>query len=764
MLDKNVINAFMEELMVCSKPYRKGPYAPGCRLIDDMSDLSIKLNIDDNDIPEIVPYLSEYGLQLITIEDEHYLPFGTPVEEIKHKYLQIIGENGLDADMLYLLGTEEVARKHPEMFESMVAIAFFADKELPIGLASTQKAHQLLKEVLQEKHFTLHPEDIERSKGWVDEDTIAFLQPHVKAGYIPSLRITEAIQDLMIDYGDFPLSQNIVSETLRSMNVTSIVTTVFGSLKPTSDEAELQQRMTELLIYLKLDLEACYQNGIESIDQDILTLFRNQYFFVDERVHTFHDTDGYAANMISKILKDEHNRVHYDEADTQDSIDLEMLNELKVYEKNGYVPTWIVLEHQTRLLHKYGNFADAEKVRIDTLAALPAKVLLLNKDEYMQPGSRWSDVRAALIERINQWDLEQAFAQGQVPDLNHQEYTRLVAMIYFALYEIDDLSEANSIFLDLFTEIMVHDRQRRCPDELPMSVRREVEDTVRCYSKRDAVPSFIQDRCLPLLSNYLQPEWYATQVFRDILHAADVCALDMHVEDYLEPGTSKGDIEAKVRQIVLDSNLDFEYYLHQDCYSDEDVDTKYRAIYLVYFADNDIESREEAEDLVNGIIFGMSRDYLKVHYPNEVRANELLREIFTLYTKNGCTPSWTRAYLEQGLAEAGISDWMVKNTLSVYDNSFEDALISLPQEDTLPNGTDTDTIKKKIISIAAKHQLTANQVLQSLRNQELEHQLGVKLAMNTIRFMVLFADEMSETLDDVDERIVSIMTAQFVDQ
>lgn len=752
-------NNYFNELRAISEKYRKGIYAPSCLLIDDMIELSDKYGYSDDELNEAVPHLSEHGMQMIIVDEAHYVTPGSPVEELKKKYELILSEASLDTELLYYLGTDEVARKYPETMEKLVSVTYFALDDIAIGLPVTMRTHVILHELLQDKHFALHPEDIERSKGWVDEETKEFYSAHAKCGYIPSSCLEAALKDLMIEFGDYPLCQNIVIVTAESMGLTSLNTTNTSALTPISDESELQSHLTKFLQDLEVDLEQCYRQGPKSLHQDILTLFRNHYFFCNAHIANLSDADIPAGNLLMKICQDEHDKNNLDDIATSEVSNEDMETALKIYSKNGYVPSWIVSEQFDRLLSIYGNIADAGKVRDGTLEALSVKPIMIEKDEYMLEGSSWESVREVLVKRVEQWDLEETYNSGEIPDKHSTEHNHLISMIFFALRDIENLKQANEVFQDVLTGILSHHHETLHSDEVPASTMVEVQNTIEKYKKTQYVPSWLRDRCIELIANHVKYFWYAEHVYKKSLEKWDIHELEVHQDDYLAPGTSREQLDDAIYALIKKATIDLDYYVRNNAYDDHSAEMRTLIANVLYFADNEIGSPVDADQKCDEYVYQLSREYLEEHYPVDAKADSIVLECIDQYSKDHCIPSWVRDLVMERLHEAGVSDWMAETTIKCFDEAVEDNIVLISKENSLPSGSSFSDIVAKSKDIIIRSGMQVDQVQKLLVTTDFDDGRNSDSVITTLRALVLFADDTVSSTNDVDARVIKVLSS-----
>lgn len=758
-MNGNAYPDFFNELRTVSKKYRKGIYAPSCFLGDDMIELSFKYNLSDDELHEALSHLAENGMQLIVIDQNHYLAPGSSVEDLKKKYEQILTEENIDLDLLYYLGTDEVVNKYADTMEKLTSVTFFAIEDVTIGLPVTIRTCSLLGEMLQERHFALHPEDVERSKGWVDEDTQAFIAAHAKAGYIASGCLTAALQDLMIDYGDFPLCHNIVSETVKSMGLTILPTSALSELKPTLDMDELQARLTELLISNNADLEQCYKQGVKCLHEDIVTTFRNHFFFANANVTSFSDASLLAGNLLMKIIQDEHEKNNPDDVVVSNTIDEEMCTALKVYAKHGYVPSWVVAEQYERLLMVHGNTVTAGKVRDDAVASLMLKPLMLDKQEYMLEGSSRDSIRETLIKRTAQWDLEAVYDLGAIPDKHRTEHNHLVSMIFFAVRDVESLEQANELFWDVLRTILSIHHEQLHSDEVPATTLLEVKTIVERFRKGPYVPSWIRDKCIDRIAAYVKHRWYAAHVYTSTLKQWGLYELDVAQEDYLPPQANRDLLDKTIIDMVSKVNIDYDYLVRHQAYTDYDAETRSLIAAIIYFADNGVHTRDEAFDACDSYIHQLSQQYLEAHYPVEAKADSIVFECIDQYQKAHCIPSWLHDHVQSRLQEAGVSSWMIDITLSSFDNAMSDALVIIDRDDYLPAGSTPPEIAWKIREIILRSGLQVAQVQAALASSSFEEDRHTASVTTTIRALVLFADRTVTSINDVDARVRQFLSA-----
>lgn len=750
---------YFNELRAISEKYRKGIYAPSCLLINDMIALSDKFGYSDDELNESVPKLSEYGMQMVIVDEEYYVTPGSSVEEIKRRYGLILSEAQLDLELLYYLGTDEVARKYPETMEKLIALTFFAVEDVAIGLPVTMRTHVILRELLQDKHYALHPEDIERSKGWVDEETKEYYSAHAKSGYIPSSCLEAALKDLMIDFGDYPLCQNIVIVTAESMGLTSLNTTNISALSPIYDESELQLHLTKFLQDLDVDLEQCYKQGPKSLHQDILTLFRNHYFFCNAHIANLSDADLQAGNLLMKICQDEHDKIILDDAPTSKVIDEDMATTLRIYAKNGYVPSWIVSEQFDRLLGIYGNIADAGKVRDGTLDSLSVKPIMIEKDEYMLEGSSWESVKAILVKRVEQWDLEETYNSGEIPDKHSTEHNHLVSMIFFALRDIENLKQANEVFQDVLTGLLSNHHGTLHSDEVPVSTMVEVHNTIEKYRKSQYVPSWLRDRCIDLIATHVKYFWYAEHVYKQGLEQWDLHELEVHQDDYLTPGTSRDQLDDAIYALIKKAAIDLDYYVRNNAYDDHGAEMRTLIANVLYFADNEIDSPVDADQKCDEYVYQLSREYLEEHYPVDAKADSIVLECIDQYSKDHCLPSWVHDLVKERLHEAGVSDWMAETTIKCFDEAVEENIILIAKENTLPSGSSFSDIVAKSKEIITQSGMQVDQVQELLATTDFEDGRNSDSVITTLRALVLFADDTVSSTNDVDTRVSKVLSS-----
>lgn len=750
---------YFNELRAVSEKYRKGIYAPSCLLIDDMIKLSDKYGYSDDELKEAVPQLSEHGMKMIIVDEAHYVKPGSSVEELKKKYELILSEALLDTELLYYLGTDEVARKHPETMEKLISVTYFAIDDVAIGLPVTMRTHVVLRELLQDKHFALHPEDIERSKGWVDEETKKYYSAHAKSKYIPSSCLEAALKDLMIDFGDYPLCQNIVIVTAESMGLTSLNTANTSELTPTYDENELQSRLTKFLLDLNVDLEQCYKQGVKCLNEDILTLFRNHYFFSNANIVNLSDADLRAGNMLVKICRDEHDKNNLDDIATSEVTNEDMETALKIYAKNGYVPSWVVSEQFDRLLSIHGNIADAGKVRDGTLASLSVKSIMIEKDEYMLEGSSWESVKEVLVKRVEQWDLEEIYNSGEIPDKHSTEHNHLISMIFFALRDIKDLKQANELFQDVLTGILSRHHETSHGDEVPESTMMDVRNTVEKYRKAQYVPSWLRGKCTELIAPHVKYFWYAEHVYKKSLEQWDIHELEVHQDDYLAPGASKEQLEDAIYALIQKAEIDLDYYVRNNAYDDYGAEMRTLIANILFFADDEIDSPADADKKCDEYVYQLSREYLEEHYPVDAKADSIVLECIDQYSKAHCIPSWLHDLVENKLHEAGISDWMAETTIKCFDEAVEENIVVIAKENTLSAGSSFSDIVAKSKEIIIRNGLQVDQVQELLAASSFEDGRYSDSVVTTLRALVLFADDTVSSIDDVDARVNEVLSS-----
>lgn len=594
MSEHSRIQSYVNDLLRYTETLRKKQYIPTGPAINLLFDLAEKYNFNEQElISEVIPQLPQYGIQLITVEEEDYLYPGTPNDIIKDTFIKIIESENLDIDTMYYLGTDEFKKQNEKLFDRLGSITFFAIKELELtGFPVVIRTHDLLREAFREYHFEHHPEDREKDKGWIDQETLDIIQPFIKDGCIPSWVAEEVVRDLMIEFGNYPLSQSILETTLLSKDIKILILPKEFWLPCGSEQLAVKEKIKSLLITTGVQLEDVFKQGTRIINHDIVDLARNILFLADASLNTLYDAGIVLGGIITTIVQEEHRNAFPDEV-VSESIDRELATSLKVYAKDGYVPGWVVLDwYYEQMLH-IENVSAVSATRDATLKSLSLTPLMLSNENYLSPGTPENQIKDKIITRISTWDLDWLYENGRVPSDNNSEHIELVNMILFAHDEIHTRESANQFFWDTAFEAILRHRQVNKYNDVPESVIKSIENTYSNYTKAGCVPSWLRDSVIEVLTEYVKYNQYANLLVDQLLQTLKIEELEVNKDDYLD-GCSSETLYAHIVAIIQETEIDVEFYSQFDKFKQEDLGIAGYLCNICYFACSHVTSYDDA--------------------------------------------------------------------------------------------------------------------------------------------------------------------------
>lgn len=590
-------DAFFAELTRRLSSCMKQGYVPSGQCIAEIVDM-----LPDVDASffseEIIPRMPHYGLQMVDVEEEDYLPAGTPEEEIGRKLLGVIREKGHDPDEIYAQGVERLAKNYKELFDALCNITYFAVPGCSIGLNCMQNTWRILRPVLKGEHLRLHPEKAADEEPWVDEETIEFLRPYVKLGCVPSWAVDKAMQLLVIDLGHYPLSEDVLVTTMQAVGVVSMPIAREYWLPNGTDEAMIRMNLRRILQDTKTDVERACRDGIAAINQDILSICRNMILFALDTVESVDHAGFRTGQILMDVLLEERQRFHVEALDDDESFepDEEMAQDLRTYAKGGLVPGWVVGEHYQRLLEKHQDIGAAAGIRDATLHKLALSVVLMEKEYYIAPGASQDEMDDRIEAVIEKWDMEKCFGSDVILPEYDSAFQQIVAALFFADPDFDTREEAAGYFMSELLDYMTRYRIRNYPDDVPQAGLDALEAAIEPFCKNDMYPSFAAENAVRCIVPYVKHRWYAERLVWHLLgEKLDLSYYELPEEFYVEPEQDDEKRLDRLADVMLKLRFDLRYIAENETVSEEDEDKLEIFTNAILFADPEIEFEYEAE-------------------------------------------------------------------------------------------------------------------------------------------------------------------------
>lgn len=597
-------DAFFAELTRRLSGCMKQGYVPSDQCVEALLDM-----LPDADTSffseEIIPRMPQYGLQMVDVEEEDYLPAGTPEEEIGRKLLGVIRKKGYDPDEIYAQGVERLAKNYKELFDTLCNITFFAVPGCSIGMNCMQNTWRILRPALKAEHLRLHPEKAADEEPWVDEETIEFLRPYVKLGCVPSWVVDKAMQLLVIDLGHYPLSEDVLVTTMQAVGVVSMPIAREYWLPNGSDEAMIRMNLQRILRDTKTDVERACRDGIAAINQDILAICRNMILFALDSVESVDHAGFRTGQILMDVLLEERQRFHVEALDDDESYepDEEMAQDLRTYAKGGLVPGWVVGEHYQRLLEKHQDIGAAAGIRDATLHKLALSVVLMEKEYYIAPGASQDEMDDRIEAVIEKWDMEKCFGSDVILPEYDSAFQQIVAALFFADPDFDTREEAASYFMSELLDYMTRYRIRNYPDDVPQAGLIILQGVLAPYIKDGVCPDFAVENAVKCIVPFVEHEWYAQRLIWHLVNdRLDISCWTLPEECYVEPGL---DEESRLTQLVealKKLRFNFQYLVDHDEFADEDEDKLDVFADAIYFADDSVDTYDEALELAKTYI------------------------------------------------------------------------------------------------------------------------------------------------------------------
>ena len=577
------IHAYMEALEDRLKPYLKDVYFPSEPVYALMANLAVDHDADDDDLSNVIgPAFRQLGLQGIDVEEDDYLQPGASEEAIHDVLLAVLERSGTDAESVYLIGVDEFRKKHESIFNKMANIVFFADENLSIGMEVIARTSYLLRSALQAYYIKCHPQEAQRCRGWVDEETMDIVGPFRKDGYIPGWVYEEVLRDLVADVGNYPLSQNILDLSLNAMDAKLLFLSKEYWLPVGSDDDAITAKLRALLSACGVDLERCFTEGLQILPRDVQELARNITFFGRAQCITPYEAEIHSGALLSRLIQEEHARTHPDERVTRDVVNREMALALRTYAKDGCVPTFVIQKECERLMALTRNAADVTAIHEGTMASLSLQPLILDEQFYLLPGASIEAICQKVYSIIQKWDLDAIYETGAIPDKHTAIHNQLVAMIFFADNDIHDAQEANAMFWDILLPVIGKHLSAR-GEAAPAQVLAEIKTVCLQWQKNGLLPSFLRQAAVDVLGAYIRQPWFADHLYSDILNSNDLEEIEVDGPDYLPPEEASR-LNEHVQTLIAAYGFDLEYIARNNILSESDEPQLERLANVVYFA------------------------------------------------------------------------------------------------------------------------------------------------------------------------------------
>ncbi|MBR6570612.1 MAG: hypothetical protein IKK75_09175 [Clostridia bacterium] len=576
--------------------YCKDGYYPSGIFIDALVNHTEDCT-DDFVTDEILPRMGQYNMTLLELETEDYLPAGSSKEQICMKMLDMIKQAGQSADTLYYEGMDVIPQKYPELYLQLSNMVFFAVAESRPGINCIQITSNMLREALQYHHVTTTGQEEEY---WIDEETLEFFKPYVKNQHIPHWVIDKAQRLLMIRYGDPPLCENVLIETVKAAKLQTVLVNKEHWISGGVSRDIVRMKLLELLRANEVSLDECYQKGLEAIHPDILQLACGMVFFASDEVQSLHDAGVLTGQLLTELIGEERVRFHPEEDVIRVEADETMATELRVYAKNGYVPSWVLTEQFNRLLKEKESMTVTAAIRDATLEQLGFQVLLLEK-EYYYTGENATDedddVYTELFARLDEWDMERVCEAEGVPPEYEAAYKQFTAMIFFADDELETYEAAESTMAEALRMEMINIREDNGKDGISLEVRDELSDAVDYFQKGDYAPSWVRQGCVSLLKEKTAcSDWYIDMYLDEYFSSRDIQLLDLPFDYRItDEDDDYRSLEEKVAELV--DKLHFArgtFEREELAFAPEDERKASILIHAVFFADDDLDTVEEA--------------------------------------------------------------------------------------------------------------------------------------------------------------------------
>lgn len=597
-------DAFFAELSQRLSDCTKQGYVPSGRFVDAILDI-----MPDADTEfcteEIVPRMPQYGLQIVTVEGEDYIPAGTPEDELGRRLVEVIRKKGYDPEEIYAQGGDRLLKNNRELFDVLCNITFFAVPGCAIGMSSIQNTWRILRVALKAEHQRLHPEKAADEEPWVDEETIEFLQPYVRFGYVPGWVVDKAMQLLVIDLGHYPLSEDVLVTTMQAIGAVSMPIAREYWLPRGTDEAMIRMNLQRILRDSKVDIERACREGVNSINQDIVVICRNMVLFALDSLESLDDASGRTGQLLMQVLMEERQRFHADALDDDESYepDEEAAQELRTYAKGGLVPSWVVLEQYQRLLDKHHDIAVAGGIRDATMQKVGVTSMRLDKENYIAPGTSQDDMDEHMAEVIQRWDLEKCYGSDTILPEYDLDFQQTVAALFFADPDFDTPEEARDYFMDDLMAAMTAYRMKYHPDDVPKAGLVVLRNALEPYMKDGVCPTFAVENAVRCIVPYVERRWYAERLIWSLVEEQlDIECWTLPEECYVEPGLDEDTRSTRLAEVLRKLNFDFQYIIDNDQYSEEDEDKLDIFADAIYFADDNVDSYDDALDLAKTCI------------------------------------------------------------------------------------------------------------------------------------------------------------------
>ena len=607
------IHAYMKALERALNPYLKDIYFPTGPVFAIMAQLASDYHADDDDISNIiVPAFRQLGLVDIDVEEDDYLEPGASEEEVHAALIASLERSGQDAEMIYFMGADQFSKAHEDIFTKLANIVFFSDESLPIGIQTVARTSYLLRYALQSYYIKRHPQEAERCRGWVDEETMDIVGPFLKDGYVPGWVYEDVLRDLVADVGSYPLSQNILDLSLDAMNAKLLFLGKEYWLPVGSDDDAIIAKLRALLPLFEVDLERCFTEGLQILERDVQEIARNITFFGCAQTTTPYEAELHCAELLSRLIQEEHARNHPDERVTRDVVDHEMALALRAYAKDGFVPSFVLLKECNRLMEITHNTADVTAIREGTMASLSLQTAILDEQHYLLPGASVETICRKVYSIVQNWDLDSIYETSNIPDKHTAMHNQLVAMIFFADNDIHDISGANAMFWDILLPVIGNHLSAK-GEGAPAQVLTEIETVCLQWQKNGLLPSFLRQAAIDALSSHVRQPWFADHLYSDILERHDIEEIEVDGPDYLPPEEASR-LNEHIQALIAAYGFDLEYFAQNSMLREADESRLKLLANVVYFADSACASQQDALIRARQILFTHVQSTHRTHF------------------------------------------------------------------------------------------------------------------------------------------------------
>ena len=756
------IGLFLEELEEVTRSYRKNAYIPSCIMIKFLTNLCEEFDIMEEDTSEIINLVNQEGYITVQVAEENFVSPESSEEELKQKVRQMLEEANYDLDTLYYMGATEYLHKEDPVIDEISNIVFFWRSDLGPGKKVSIETSKIIDKVCRDYHFSLFPEDFERTKGWVDQNVISMIQPFVKNGYYPYSIYENVYRSLLIQYGNRVLCENIIARTCEEMRAVILATPENFVWSPTSDKATIEKRFEETMLILGIDGVKVHQRGGTIIDADSKELLRNSLFFNDINLSTLSAAREASRLLLVKISAE----IYYREIDEEPAFELKSDEELRLLVlkncKGNYVPRDILGDYFDQMICKYGNVENAARIYHHTLDELSIKDLPFNSTyrAYELPeDADLSDLLPFVHQRLRLWNLEAFNFYGNIPEDCAKDFLYLSSLIYFSDFFDESYENAKEYVKNALNEEIIHYQRSHHPEKFPIDVLEEISSELKAEQRYGYIPTFRKSSYVRKIYQAMPEEinQYSRLVYLDILNDLSLKEIGLVEDDLFPPCDNEDELTDEIINRILQLNPDFNEYIQTmdfECStSSEFITIANAALYA-----SPVETTwDDMYSKCLEILYAIGEEYIKQNAPEQNEGSQIVVEYLQNYVKNQLVPSFLADEIESAMRHKGIAEIRIENEMNSYHQAVtEGHVLQLEKKHWLSEGASERDIVRNILTIANEYGKSIQKICDEIQTfHDQKNRSGVT---KEIEHMVFFADDQVDSVEEASGRILQILS------